>query len=112
MPQKEITVNTSAVGSVMGSNISKPTTPKLTETEDKPRKKIETEKKLTILEPVIGKPDEKPSQIVDPKRPLTSKQDIPYYFLNYLLQPKNYMNIEGLKFIFKPYHILTLCDTV
>lgn len=64
------------------------------------------------MEPVIGKPDDKPSQIVDPKRPLTSKQDIPYYFLNYLLQPKNYMNIEGLKFIFKPYHILTLCDTV
>lgn len=61
---------------------------------------------------MIGKPDDKPPANVDLKRPLTSKQDIPYYFLNYLLQPKNYMNVEGLKFIFKPYHILSLCDSV
>ena len=46
------------------------------------------------------------------KRPLTSKQDIPSYFLNYLLQPKNFMNVEALKFIFKPYHLLSLCDIV
>ena len=61
---------------------------------------------------MIGRPDDKPTQNFDMKRPLTSKQDIPYYFLNYLLQPKNYMNVEGLKFIFKPYHILSLCDFV
>jgi protein phosphatase len=100
---------------IINANVSKPTTPKLVETaEDKPRKKYadNTEKKLTILEPVIGKPDDKPTQNFDIKRPLTSKQDIPYYFLNYLLQPKNYMNVEGLKFIFKPYHILSLCDFV
>jgi protein phosphatase len=112
LPPKEGVPTTQ--NSNINSNISKPTTPKLVEADDKPRKKQtdKTEKKLTILEPVIGKPDEKAGQNFDLKRPLTSKQDIPYYFLNYLLQPKNYMNVEGLKFIFKPYHILSLCDFV
>jgi hypothetical protein len=70
-------VPTTSSPSTTGSNISKPTTPKIVGADDNPRKKHvdNAEKKLTILEPVIGKPDEKPGQNFDMKRPLTSKQD-------------------------------------
>mgnify|MGYP003692177353 CR=1 FL=1 len=44
------------------------------------------------------------------KKGPTSKQDIPHYFLNALLQPKNFMNSDALKFNFKPEHIIALCD--
>jgi hypothetical protein len=48
-----------------------------------------------MLEPVIGNLDKsKPTQSYDPKKKtsLTSKQEIPHYFLDMLLQPNNFMN--------------------
>jgi protein phosphatase len=46
----------------------------------------------------------------DPKKPLSSKHDIPHFFLNALMQPKNFVNSDALKFNFRADYVLILCD--
>jgi protein phosphatase len=66
---------------------------------------------VIVNEPVIGGMSTKaksPSEMI--RKPLTTKQDLPHFFLNNLMHPKNYMNAEALKISFRPDHILMLCD--
>ncbi len=44
-----------------------------------------------MLDPVMGNISQVRPQY-DVKRPLTTKADLPHYFLNELLQPKRFMN--------------------
>jgi len=62
------------------------------------------------MEPIIGNLGNRIKSNVDIKRPLTTKQDIPHFFLNQLMHPKTYLNADALKVNFKPEHIIMLCD--
>ena len=62
-----------------------------------------------MLDPVMGNSSQVRPQY-DIKRPLTSKADLPHYFLNELLQPKKFMNAEAIDIYFKPEHIHHLCN--
>jgi hypothetical protein len=44
------------------------------------------------------------------KKNIASKQDLPHYFLNELLQPKRYMNADAIDIHFKAEHIHHLCN--
>lgn len=56
----------------------------------KPRS--EKKKRVVMCEPVIGNQERKASFEVKKKTALTSKQDLPHYFLDTLLQPNTFMN--------------------
>lgn len=57
------------------------------------------------MEPVTVQPDERSRFRLDnnhPKRTIAGKTDIAGYFLNNLLQPQYYRNIDQLKFAMNP----------
>ena len=62
-----------------------------------------------MLDPVMGNSSQIRPQY-DVKRPLTSKADIPHYFLNQLLQPKRFMNGDAIDIYLKAEHIMHLCN--
>ena len=63
-----------------------------------------------INEPVIGGNGNRNRVSSDIRRPLTSKQDLPHFFLNNLMHPETFKNAEALKINFRSDHIIMLCD--
>lgn len=48
--------------------------------------------------------------VFEPKKGLSSREDLPVMFLNQLCQPDLYQNIEAIKFTFKPVQIVALIE--
>ncbi len=97
--------------SPISPNLGKSNGPKSLVREEIPKEKSPRavkKRKFIMHEPIIG--NEKLKGNYDIRKPLTSKQEIPHFFLSVLIQPNTFMNSDALTTTFKPEHIIALCN--
>lgn len=78
--------------------------------DDEPIPASRRKKRIVVNEPVVGGVGNRNRNTSDIKRPITSKTDLPAYFLNALMCPESYKNPEAIRVNFKSEHIILLCD--